>query len=373
MSPLRICRPHLLTLGVIACLSPSGNADAAGLREEAVMKAAVVLGTFDRFARACERGRGFDPRERARIDDWRSAHRVDEVRDVVLALQRDAARRRQVETAVTTVIAQLGTAGKEPCAAAAAVTGTQDARFADQGTDLLPPQPAEATTEGSPAMPPTTEEAPPSAVAADTLAAIHSFGFDSRLVMGVGGFLTTDIHPVVLFRDGTVLTDAAALAFPGGMDAHRQANPGSWSRWRREGGELRIEGEKGWRRLPFQTTYRTLPDGLRLNGLYRRLGGTGNVATGGEASVTAWRDYRFFADGRVVRGGGAGSRAGAGDVAVYARSVSPDRRGRYEVAGIMLRIRYDDGSEERRVLITDPTDPKGALWLDGEGYVQRRK
>jgi hypothetical protein len=34
-------------------------------------------------------------------------------------------------------------------------------------------------------------------------------------------------------------------------------------------------------------------------------------------------------------------------------------------------IAYDDGSTEQRVVITDPGDPKAAIWLDGTGYVRR--
>jgi hypothetical protein len=39
----------------------------------------------------------------------------------------------------------------------------------------------------------------------------------------------------------------------------------------------------------------------------------------------------------------------------------------------MLRITYDDGSVESRILIADPTDPKTAIWLDGVGYVRRSR
>ena len=39
----------------------------------------------------------------------------------------------------------------------------------------------------------------------------------------------------------------------------------------------------------------------------------------------------------------------------------------------MLNIRNDDGSEESRLIITDPKDPTGAIWLDGQGYAQRRR
>jgi hypothetical protein len=42
------------------------------------------------------------------------------------------------------------------------------------------------------------------------------------------------------------------------------------------------------------------------------------------------------------------------------------------VDGLLLRIGYDNGEHEQRVLITDPAKPGGVLWLDGESYVERR-
>lgn len=35
---------------------------------------------------------------------------------------------------------------------------------------------------------------------------IDSFGFDTRMSMGAGGFLTVSVYPVVLFRSGEALT-----------------------------------------------------------------------------------------------------------------------------------------------------------------------
>ncbi|MGH1394260.1 MAG: hypothetical protein ACRAVC_09505, partial [Trichormus sp.] len=108
-----------------------------------------------------------------------------------------------------------------------------------------------------------------------------------------------------------------------------------------------------------------------LTGLFRLLSGTGTIAVGGSQSVTAWRDYRFSPDGRVVRGQGAGGRAESGNSSVVTSNVAPNQRGRYRIQGLVLHITYDDGSEERRILITNPQDPKSAIWLDGIGYARR--
>jgi hypothetical protein len=122
------------------------------------------------------------------------------------------------------------------------------------------------------------------------------------------------------------------------------------------------------KKLPFSTTYQSLPNQFRLGGTYRSLSGTGNVAIGGSSSVAAWNTYTFSADGRVVRGGGAG--ASSGDVVTS--SVAPNQRGRYQVEGSILRIRYDDGSVEEWIVIANPKDPKTAIWLDGNNYARRK-
>ena len=39
----------------------------------------------------------------------------------------------------------------------------------------------------------------------------------------------------------------------------------------------------------------------------------------------------------------------------------------------MLHLSFEDGSGEHRVLIADPSDPKGSVWLDGYSYARRRE
>lgn len=183
--------------------------------------------------------------------------------------------------------------------------------------------------------------------------------------------MALDVYPIVLFRGGEVLLDVTGLSFPAGLEAHRRAHPEDWSRWRREGGKLQVARDGGWKNPSFQATYPRLPDGFRLDGLFRSLSGTGTLAVGGTQEVTAWSDYRFSADGSVVRGGGVGGRSEAGNASVATSSAARTRRGRYSIDGLTLRITYDDGSVESRILIADPTDPKTAIWLDGVGYVRR--
>jgi hypothetical protein len=211
--------------------------------------------------------------------------------------------------------------------------------------------------------------------ASETTAAIaqriDAFGFDTRTEMGMGGFIGLKIYPVVLFRDGTALTEVDGLGFAGGLDAHRRAQPLRWTRWRRTGAEIELEKKGKWDKLAFRRTYSTLPRDFRLSGRFSRASGTGNIAVGGTASVTVVSQYEFTADGRVVRDGSAGSSASERGASVVTTSSAASQRGRYSIDGIMLRIRYDDGSQEQRILVTDPADEKSVIWLDGNGYVRR--
>lgn len=332
--------------------------------DEALLNAALIVRTVDHYAAACDRRGGFKAADVAAIAAWERDHGVAQIRARIPALERDAAQKQQLDRGVDGIVRQVDAKGVDACTAAVTAIRTRDAQFATAAPQLLsPPGVAPRTPATAPSVRPD----------AALLAQIDAFGFDTRTTMGIGGFLTTEVYPVVLFSDGRLLTDMEGLLFPGGPAAHRAAHPKDWTRWRRQGGELQVAGTKGWQKLPFQSTFRQLPAGLQLDGLYRRLGGTGNVAMGGSATVAAWSEYRFTPDGRVSRGGGAGARAEAGGGSVVTRSQAAGQQGRYRIEGVTLHIRYDDGSEETRLIVTDPMDPGGAIWLDGRGYVQRRR
>jgi len=331
--------------------------------DEALLKAALIVRTVDHYAAACQQRGGFKAADATALRTWERDHGVAQIRARMPALERDASQKQQLDRGVGAVTRQIDAKGVDACTAAVTASRTPDAQFARAAPQLL------AATPVAPAAAPAAQ---PARADAALLAQIESFGFDTRAAMGIGGFITTDIYPVVLFRDGRLLRDIEGLMFPGGPAAHQAAHPAQWTRWRREGTELQVAGTEGWAKLAFQSTFRQLPAGMRLNGLYRRLGGTGNVAVGGNASVTVSNEYRFTADGRVSRGGSAGSTAAAGGTTVATSSQAAGRQGSYRIDGVMLNIRYDDGGEETRLIVTDPKDPSGAIWLDGQGYAQRR-
>lgn len=369
-------------MSIVLAMLVSGSGLAAQAPDpalQALLKAAITLRTFDHFAQACARAAGFTPAEARAIAAWRAAQRVELVRGRVADAERAPGTRQAVDQAVRSIASRLQGQQLSDCALAVSVTRTDEAQFVRVAPELTAETEAPRPSEAVPPSPaPSAAPAPPPPSAAPSradpaaLAAIDSFAFDTRPVMGIGGFITTDIYPIVLFKNGDVLAEVEGLTFPGGLAAHRRAHPDQWTRWQRTGAELQILEATGWGTLPFPTTYGALPDGFRLDGLFRRLSGVGTMGVGGTDAVTAFNEYRFHPDGRVERGGGVGGRSEFGGTSTVTRGVAPNRRGAYRIEGLQLRITYDDGSTEQRLLITDPKDPKGAIWLDGHRYVQRR-
>lgn len=351
-------RPRLAPTLLTACLA-GPPAAAAPAPDTALLQAGVILITFDRLDAAC--AGAYTPAQREQLQRWHTANDVAGLRARLPGLMADAALAEKLQRASQQIVAMARSKGAPDCTAAASLTALPDAQFG---------RPAEVAR---PADPPVRPAAAPAAPMPDaTLALIDSFAFDTRPKMGLGGFIALDIYPVVLLKNGELLTDVRGLRFAGGPAAHRAAHPDLWSRWRRAAGRVQVMKDGAWAPLPFENTYARLPADLRLAGRFRSTSGVGNVAVGGAQSVTVVDEYRFGADGRVVRTGAAGSTAQAGDTSVVTRGGPGERAGRYRVDGLLLRIDYDDGTREHRVLITDPAKPGGVLWLDGESYVERR-
>jgi hypothetical protein len=356
----------------------SGVARAAELSDgdQARIRAGIVLATFDELDSRC--ARSYSEPQRAEVDRWRASQDVDRVRAHLNGAGLSAELRQQVGVAARQIIQQVASAS-EPCAAAVGLTRTADAKLADKLPVLLAgstamPGSAKPTTQ--PATPTSVAGAappPPSGDAVKIAAGIEGFGFDSCTRIGYGGMVMYVPCPVVLFKNGGALTDVEGLDHPQGMAAHRAANPQKWTQWRREDGRVQLLKAKGWSNITYTAVYSTLPKGFSLDGRYHSMGGGGNTAMGGGQAVAVWSDYLFRPDGTVQRDGGAGSSSGDAGVSVTTSSQAASRRGRYRVDGLILAIDYDDGAQERRIIIADPQDKgKGTMWLDGEGYVYKK-
>ena len=359
----------LLAVLVGGALLTQTSADAA---MQTLLKAAVTLRTFDHFAAACTRGPGFDASASRVIAAWTASQRVAQVRARVDEAERDPRQQQVIASAVASIAERLRGQSVGDCAVAISVTKTSEAQFATSAPELAgAPAAGETAAPVAPVAPSAAAAPSLSIVTPALLASIDSIGFDTRAGFGVGGFITTEIVPVVLFRNGDALTDVRGLTAPGGLAAHKAAQPAAWTRWQRAGGELQVARAKGFAKLPFQVTSATLPAGFRLRGMYRRLGGAGTLGVGGTSSVAAWDQFRFTADGAIERGGGAGARSEAGGTSTVTRGTSAGQRGTYRIDGLVLHITWDDGTTAQHILITDPDDPKGAIWIDGNSYVRR--
>ncbi len=366
------------------------RAQALDLSDRPFAQAAMSVLTFEHLQTRC---RGMSTADSTIVSAWHSKNGIALIQSRIAALEQTPAQKRLFDQARTLTTETLSRQPGNMCNAMVSLTRVPIAQIASNTPELLtalrevtssggapvavvpvgtapqrsaPRAPVETTPRAPVSAPVATPVATPAALTA-LLAQIESFGFDTRMTMGVGGFMGLDVFPVVLFKNGDALKDVEGLSFTGGLAAHRRAKPNSWTRWRRSGGKLQLATTDEWSALAFQVLYPSLPADFRLNGRFRSLSGAGNAAIGGTQSVAAWRVYAFTPDGRVVRDNGAGG--GSADVAVS--SVAPSQRGRYRTDGLVLHITYDDGSRESRILITNPNDPKSAIWLDGTGYTRR--
>ncbi len=364
------------------------------MRDSAMAAAASTVLTFDHFAERCARGKPIAGKDSTIVATWVSTQGVELVRTRLQELAGDASQQPLIAQARAAIVQRYGTMNFLSCRAMVQVTRQPDAQFASTSPQLLralrapamvaasstpvgaPDTAVSATNTSSTSNASSSASLQASADASSSthaalLARIEGFAFDTRPKMGMGGFIALDIYPIVLFHNGEVLTDVEGLSFRAGLDAHKRAEPTLWTRWRRTGRSLEIVKDGRWDTLEFPTIYSSVPAGFRLQGLFRSTSGVGNVAVGGTQSVTAWNEFRFSNDGRVQRGGGAGSRAEAGGTSVVTSAVAANRRGTYRIDGLELVISYDDGSSDRRIFITDPAKPT-VIWLDGVSYVLRK-
>jgi hypothetical protein len=200
---------------------------------------------------------------------------------------------------------------------------------------------------------------------------VQTVGFDTKTGIGYGGMLTFNPEPVVLFRNGEALRDAEGLNFAGGLAAHKSANPDDWTKWRRSGSAIEIMKSDGWKKITYTKTMDRLPSGFALQGTYRSTSGAGSLAIGGGDAVVAWSTMSFDRQGGFSSGGGAGASSSSSAGSVVTSGQAPNSYGRYSIDGYTLTLNYADGRTERRMIVTEVSDPK-VIWLDGTGYIKRK-
>lgn len=361
--------------GLTLIIAGTAHADLPALNDINFARLVATVMTVDHLKPLCR-----DASVQRDVSAWEAANGAASIRAAVEQLRTAPATSAAIANAARDIATGMASASTTPCQNLSEMIGMKDSQFARTQPRLLeqiaeasgaPASPAPAAV-GTAAKSGAKRPAELDARAREIASKIEGFAFDFIAMPGIGGGMTMKVFPVVLFKDGQALEDIEALSFAAGLEAHKRANPDDWSKWRREAGRVQTQTGKGWKNLPFKPVYEKLPDGFRLNGRYQSLSGGGNTAYGGSDYVAAWSTFDFLSDGRVVKGGGAGGYSAFQSASTAFSSVSPDRRGRYRVQGLTLEINYEDGSSERYLIVADPTEPDGAIWLDGTGYTMKR-
>jgi hypothetical protein len=226
----------------------------------------------------------------------------------------------------------------------------------------------------SPASPPATHAPAVSSAASMGRGDVDGVYLRRVTRMGYGGMMVIEFEPFVLFTDGSVFVDPSGSLETLDRAQSRAAEPHAWGKvMSREGTswQVRMQAVKRVKDdldRKFVGVYRltTARSGQSLDGEYRSLGGTGNVAMGGNAAVVVENRWAFSPDGRFARGG----FAGATNSGVATGSPRATKTGRYRVDGYAIELQYDAGATERWLFGLDAT---GGLVVLGETVYSLRR
>ena len=209
--------------------------------------------------------------------------------------------------------------------------------------------------------------AQPTPPAVDTILLRQTYG------VGMGGTVTLKYTAHVLFRDGTITSDLREVAAtPAEFNAWRQRSPKQW-------GKARINGEfvevtwHGGATETWKKSFRARPADatLNLNGRYRDMGGTGNMALGGSAMVMAWSDYTFGPGRTFERAGGAGSTVSGGGGGVVTSSRRDAESGTYALGDWTILLTAHSGAKQRSWFYRFP-DSDNTVGIGGGTFLKRR-
>ncbi|TCP33626.1 DUF6683 family protein [Sphingomonas sp. BK235] len=227
-----------------------------------------------------------------------------------------------------------------------------DLRQVELGAAGFTPRGGAAGGAGAPAG--AAAPAPPAAPAtpgahAANWAQVEGVYFKSFTSFGVGGVVTQDFEPIVLFRDGRYYEVEGPALEDVDLAASRARSPRAWGQWKRQGDTFLLTDERGRvsdHRLQQGSFFKAFPAeaaGGALERPYKRVSGGGNSALGGTMAIAAQTNIAFTRDGRFSNRSSAG--ASGANVAAYSRR--PATGGRYRVARHTISF-TDAGGRTRR-------------------------
>jgi len=224
--------------------------------------------------------------------------------------------------------------------------GAPDAAEPDASNDEGS-KPAQPSTPASPAMTPAQGE-------------IETVMMYLVYQLGIGGGLTPNPRPIILFKDGSATTDINFVVRDLDVPTHKSMFPETWTEWKVVDGKVARKKEMNWTSLDFQLKYPPNPSSLTFDDTFEHLSG----ATIGETTAFSQRSVRFFPDHKVIWG----STVGVTGPNVVFGSFPPDQRGTYQIDGYAIEFKWDDGKTTRSSFVWNEQDP-GAVFIAGAGYV----
>lgn len=186
-------------------------------------------------------------------------------------------------------------------------------------------------------------------------AKVEGVYFKSFTGIGVGGMVTIDYEPLVLFRDGTYYEIGGEALEDVDLAASRSARPESWGRWSKSANSYTLTDNKGRadeNKLQDGNFFKAFPaeaNGNRLAAKYSRISGGGNSAMGGEMMISAQSNYTFAPDGRYSHGSSAGA-LGSGSVSGVGMAASSRRApvgGTYRIEKHTITLTDSNGRTTR--------------------------
>lgn len=209
------------------------------------------------------------------------------------------------------------------------------------------PAPAAASSRPAPAAP----GAP--AAHRGNWSKVEGVYFKSFTGFGVGGGVTMDFEPIVLFKDGSYYEIEGPALEDVDLARAKSREPRNWGTWRRQGASFILTDNRGRsndHKLQQGSFFKAFPaNAAPLRGPFESIGGGGNSAIGGDITIATMNRLAFNPDGSFStrRSTGAlnsGATSGVGSSASARRAGG----GRFSVRDHTLTLTHADGRTERR-------------------------
>jgi hypothetical protein len=173
----------------------------------------------------------------------------------------------------------------------------------------------------------------------------------TRAGVGIGGAVTTELVPTLLFKDGSACRDIELVVSNQDAAAHKTAKPNTWTEWKLIDGKFALGSGTSFTTLYYQQPYPPLPSGFTLDGRFSRVTGGGTPLDAAGAIGT----YAMTPDQHFVRS--------------FSSSTSttkpPDRKGTYEIIDYRITLSYDDGTSGVASFVFRESDPNLVLIQGG--------